>query len=65
VRDDIPHGSDQTGGTSITGVPFVDSLNDAELRFLMLHECFHKMYKHLRTWHYLYEKRRADREHGL
>jgi predicted metal-dependent peptidase len=28
---------------------FVDRLNDAELRFLVLHELYHKMYQHLHT----------------
>jgi predicted metal-dependent peptidase len=35
------------------GRMFVDSLNDAEFRFLMLHECYHKMYRHLTTWIHL------------
>ena len=35
------------------GREFVDSLNDAEFRFLMLHECYHKMYRHLTTWQHL------------
>lgn len=35
------------------GRGFVDSLNDAEFRFLMLHECYHKMYRHLTTWKHL------------
>jgi len=55
VRDDIPTAC-TNGRDEYYGRAFVDSLNDAELRFLMLHECFHKMYKHLKTWHYLYEK---------
>ena len=29
---------------------FVDTLIDAELRALIIHECKHKMYKHLTTW---------------
>ena len=29
---------------------FIAKLNDAELRFLILHECYHKLYKHLITW---------------
>lgn len=33
---------------------FVDTLTDPELRFLVLHECFHKLYKHLITWKHLY-----------
>lgn len=55
VRDDIPTAR-TNGRDEYYGRAFVDSLNDAELRFLMLHECFHKMYKHLKTWHYLYKK---------
>lgn len=35
---------------------FIDSLNDAELRFLVLHECYHKLYKHLTTWWELHEE---------
>lgn len=32
------------------GKKFIDSLNDAELRFLILHELFHKLGKDLTTW---------------
>ena len=35
---------------------FVSSLNDAELRFLVLHEVYHKLFKHLTTWKHLYEE---------
>jgi predicted metal-dependent peptidase len=35
---------------------FVESLSDAELRFLVLHECYHKLYRHLTTWRHLYDK---------
>jgi predicted metal-dependent peptidase len=42
------------------GRKFVDGLNDAELRFLILHETYHKMYRHLTTWRHLY-KQDADR----
>lgn len=38
------------------GRAFVDSLNDAELRFLILHENYHKLYQHLTTWDYLYKE---------
>jgi len=55
VRDDIPTAA-TNGRDEYYGRAFVDSLNDAELRFLMLHECFHKMYKHLTTWRSLYDK---------
>jgi len=32
---------------------FVAGLNDAELRFLILHEVYHKLYRHLITWAHL------------
>ena len=35
---------------------FVDDLNDAQLRGVVLHECFHKLYKHLTTWHHLWKQ---------
>ena len=38
------------------GRAFVDGLSDAELRFLVLHECYHKLYKHLTTWRHLYDE---------
>ena len=34
---------------------FVDSLHDAELRFLMLHEVYHKLYRHLTTWRWMHD----------
>jgi predicted metal-dependent peptidase len=35
---------------------FVKQLNDAELRFLVLHEVYHKLFRHLTTWRHLYRK---------
>jgi len=32
---------------------FVDKLNDAELRFLILHESYHKLYRHMTTWKWM------------
>jgi predicted metal-dependent peptidase len=32
---------------------FVDKLNDAELRFLILHESYHKLYRHITTWKWI------------
>ena len=37
------------------GEKFVNELNDAELRFLILHEVYHKLYRHLTTWDHLYK----------
>jgi len=38
------------------GRAFVAKLNDAELRFLILHECYHKLYRHLTTWRWMYNE---------
>lgn len=43
------------GKDEMYGKDFVESLNDPELRFLMLHECYHKMYRHLTTWEHLHK----------
>lgn len=36
------------------GRKFVDDLNDPELRFLVLHENYHKAFRHLTTWKHLH-----------
>ena len=59
VSDDIPTAC-TNGRDELYGRAFVDSLTDAELRFLMLHECYHKMYRHLTTWKHLHNK-----NHGI
>jgi predicted metal-dependent peptidase len=55
VSDDVPTAC-TNGRDEIYGRAFVDSLTDAELRFLILHECYHKMYRHLITWKHLHDK---------
>lgn len=35
---------------------FMEKLNDAELRFLVLHENYHKLYRHLITWRWMYDE---------
>jgi len=35
------------------GAEFIDPLKDAQLRFLVLHESYHKLYRHLITWQHL------------
>jgi len=54
---------DETVPTALTdgknekyGRAFVDKLSDAELRFLIMHEVYHKLYKHLTTWLHLYKQ---------
>lgn len=44
------------GRDEVYGEKFVDKLNDAELRFVVLHECYHKLYRHMTTWKHLYDK---------
>ena len=35
------------------GRDFIDTLTDAELRFVILHETRHKLYRHLVTWKWM------------
>lgn len=35
---------------------FIEKLSDAQLRFLVIHEVEHKLFKHLTTWQHLYRK---------
>jgi len=55
VDDSIPTAC-TNGRDELYGRAFVESLSDAELRFLVLHECYHKLYKHLTTWTHLYKE---------
>ena len=52
VRDDIPTAC-TNGRDEMYGRAFVDKLTDPELRGLIIHECKHKMYRHLITWKHL------------
>jgi predicted metal-dependent peptidase len=54
VRDDIPTAC-TNGRDEFYGRAFVDSLSDKELRFLKLHEVYHKMYKHLTGLQHLFK----------
>ena len=51
VRTACTNGRDEKYGRA-----FVETLSDAELRFVVLHECYHKLYKHLTTWRHLYNE---------
>jgi predicted metal-dependent peptidase len=55
VSDAIPTAC-TNGRDEMYGRAFVEGLSDAELRFLVLHECYHKLYKHLTTWRHLYDE---------
>lgn len=54
ISDDVPTAC-TNGRDELYGRAFVDSLTDAELRFLVLHECYHKLYQHLTTWKNLHD----------
>ena len=55
VSDDVPTAC-TNGRDEMYGRAFIEGLSDAELRFLVLHECYHKLYKHLTTWRHLYDE---------
>jgi len=44
------------GRDEMYGRDFVNGLSDPELRFLVLHESYHKLYRHLTTWQHLYKE---------
>lgn len=54
IKDGVPTAY-TNGRDEYYGKEFVDGLNDAELRGLVLHECYHKLYRHLTTWRHLYD----------
>jgi predicted metal-dependent peptidase len=52
VIDDLPTAC--TNGRDVRyGRKFVESLNDSDLRGVIIHEAKHKMYRHLLTWKHL------------
>jgi predicted metal-dependent peptidase len=59
IKFDIPTAC-TNGRDEMYGHDFVDTLTDAELRFVVLHESFHKLYRHLTTWEWMW-KEDADR----
>ena len=44
------------GRDEVYGGDFIAELNDRQLRFLVLHEVYHKLYRHLTTWQHLYKE---------
>ena len=52
IEDGIPTACTD-GRNEWYGREFITKLNDAELRFLVLHECYHKLYRHLFVWEHL------------
>jgi len=55
ICDDVPTAC-TNGRDEMYGRSFVAGLTDAELRFLVLHENYHKLYRHLTTWRHLYDE---------
>ena len=57
VEENTRHGTASTNGVNVTyDRAFVDSLNDKQLAFLILHENMHKAYRHLVVWEKLHKK---------
>ena len=54
IKDDLPTACTD-GKNDYYGRAFVDGLSDSEFRFLILHETYHKLFKHLTTWEHLYK----------
>jgi predicted metal-dependent peptidase len=54
IKDDCPTAY-TNGRDDHYGRAFVDGLSDSEFRFLILHETYHKLFKHLTTWEHLYK----------
>jgi len=55
VSDDIPTAATD-GRDEIYGRAFIDSLSLPEVAFIVVHESFHKMYRHLTTWQKLWKE---------
>jgi len=55
VSDTVPTAC-TNGRDEMYGRDFVETLNDKELRFLVLHEVYHKLYRHLTTWRWMYKE---------
>ncbi len=54
VSDDIPTAC-TNGRDEIYGREMTDNLSDPELRFVILHENYHKLYRHGEVWHDLWK----------
>jgi predicted metal-dependent peptidase len=54
IVEDFPTAA-TNGRDEVYGVEFVKELSDPELRFVVIHETYHKLYRHLHVWSHLYE----------
>ena len=51
-----PFGTAYTNGRDeVYDARMIDDLSDAEVRYVILHENFHKMYRHLITWKWMWD----------
>ena len=55
IQDDIPTAA-TNGRDEIYGRDFIDALSIPEVAFVVVHESFHKMYRHLTTWKKLWDE---------
>jgi len=55
LRDDIPTAA-TNGRDEFYGRQFVKSLNNKQLRFVILHENLHKAYRHMTIWRKLFDE---------
>jgi len=55
VEDDVPTAC-TNGRDEQYGRKFIEGITDPELRGLVLHENYHKLYRHLTTWRELWEQ---------
>jgi predicted metal-dependent peptidase len=55
LRDDVPSAA-TNGRDEVYGTAFVDRLNIKEVAFVVVHEAYHKKYRHLTTWMRLFKK---------
>jgi len=55
VREDMPTAA-TNGRDEYYGRTFVEGLTDPELRYIVIHENYHKLYRHLHTWKHLHDK---------
>ena len=54
IKDDCPTAY-TNGRDDYYGRAFVEASTDAEFRFYILHETYHKLFMHLTTWQHLYK----------
>ena len=59
IVDDLPTAA-TNGRDEMYGRAFVEQLNEKELAFVVMHECLHKLYRHMTTWQKL-----AKEDHHL